>query len=325
MDKHVTIKISFGLLALAAGHALLVAALGLGTEAARPHPPANAFVLPEYDPPPPHFSEPSLSAPSSAVSRPALEELKQQSGYCIPCRQPAYRQPVYVQPQPQPVYVQPQSQPKPQSIPAARTVPQPKPATPRHQIALFVDSSPAGQELLTWFDTDPNLRTLKGKVDFQVYTPENALYRARYASIVPTSQFPAVLFLRPDGGHIHATGGNMRPRSSAELYTDLETSYRLSQSVENAPVPVEAGAIRERGYNWDNAMQEAPIATGTPGTCPPGQICPPDSNGGFFPIFDNARDQSKSVMAWFSGTELVVAVLSGLAVVLVVVLVFKRL
>lgn len=328
MDKQaVTIKISFGLLALAAGHALLIAALGVGTDAAKSQVSETAFVLPDYEPPRPNFAEPSLSAPTAIPNRPGLEEIKKQSGNCIPCRQPVYvqpvyRQPVYVQPQPQPVFVTPPATPK--TLPAPRAVTPTKPTAPRHQIALFVDTSPAGQTLLSWFNNDPQLSALKAKVDFQVYTPSNALYQSRFASIVPPSQFPAVLFLRPDGGHIHATGGNMLPRSAAELHSDLQSSFQLAQSVEQAPVPVEAGAMRERGYNWDNAMQEQSITTENPESCRPGQPCYPDNGGGLLPIFDRQPDQDKSVMAWFSATEIVICVLSGLAVLLVVVIVLKR-
>ena len=108
--------------------------------------------------------------------------------------------------------------PSPPSVPARPQV------ANRHQLALFVGNDSQSRRLEEWFARDPNLASLRTKVDFQVYRPENKLYQQRFASIVPVSQFPAVLFLKPDGGHIHAAGRAMIPATAGALYSDLEAS-----------------------------------------------------------------------------------------------------
>lgn len=234
--------------------------------------------------------------------------------------------------------------PLPDATPSAPlTIPAPGPADPASpaapastaapaaaaksvQIALFVDQTPAGQQLLQWFNADRNLVDLRSKCEFQVYTPQNALYRARYAEVVPATQFPAILFLRADGGHIHAAGGAMLPSTPEQLYADLRASYRLSESVSNAPGLAQTGALRERGYNWDKAIAELDAGYVSAGECPPGTICPDDSEGRrpLLPrIFDNGPD--KSAILWAGGSEIVMAILAIAAVILIGVILYKRL
>ena len=41
------------------------------------------------------------------------------------------------------------------------------------------------------------------------YTSNNAIYRGRFAEIVPADQFAVVLFQDSTGGHVHAAGRSM--------------------------------------------------------------------------------------------------------------------
>ena len=336
MERDVKIKLSVGLIAIVVIHAVLLAAVFTGlhhTGSQSNRPLLDSLVGPQY-PLQPQFTQPQISAPTGYENtNPALNEIKKQAGRpCVNC-QPQIVYPLSV---PQPHYIvptpdrimpyAPSGSTIVPSIPAPHVTVAPVVSAPRYQLALFVDSSPAGQQLLNWFNNDPQLRTLRAKVDFQTYTPSNSLYRTRYASIVPVDQFPALLFLKPDGGHIHATGGKMLPSTASQLYADLEASFRLAESVERAPGPVQSGAMRERGYNWDAAMQHNQLNF-TPllqSDCPPGGFCPP--NGDRQPLlpsmFDGAQD--KNAMLWASGTEIATVALIGLAALLVVVIVIKR-
>jgi hypothetical protein len=287
---------------------------------------------------------------------PTLEEPKGQR--CIPCRpirtpqptypsnvptfRPAYVQPSAVQPPgypsgstpatiPAPVATPAKPFPTPAAAPPSATIPAPasasKPATGtrRPQIALFLDGSAASKRLEQWWNTDPALLSLRKTCEFQTYTPTNALYLARYADVVPVGQFPAVLFQHADGGHIHAAGGNMLPTGPAQLYADLEASYRLAESVANAPGVAQAGAMRERGYNWDKSIQEMetlnPVAL--EGDCGPGMICPDDERRPMFPrLFP---DVDKSAILWAGGSEIGTWILCALIAGVVGLILWKRL
>lgn len=266
-----------------------------------------------------------------------VEDLKEQSFrrptvvVCPNCPQPVptYRPvptpvPTYrpVQPVPTPVPVVPQRQPN--VVPS-----QPATSTNKalYQLALFLDSSAKSNTIRDWFTKDPELVSLRGKCDFQVYTPENALYKTRYASIVPVSQFPAVLFLKPDGGHLHAAGGQMIPSTAAELYADLKEGFNLAKSVEMAEaVPQESGAIREKGYSWDD--QVAPTMQLNEQDCP-GGICPPREVPSWRPG-DKVRDlfgpepSGLEAILWASPIEIAVFAVLGVIVLMVVALLIKK-
>lgn len=263
------------------------------------------------------FQSPEIQAP---VNTSALNEIKQQSGICIPC-QPNYR-PV-VQPQ-YPVVVTPKAPVQPY-VPSPN-VPQPSPVQPntaRYQIALFLDGSAKSQQLYNWFNTDPNLVALKNKCSFEVYTPENALYKTRYVNIVPPTQFPAALFLYPDGGHIHAAGKNTIPGTSAELYADFKLGFEKAKSVRTAAVPSDNAVVKTKGYSWDQSIH--PSMQLAQQDCV-GPNCPNPANDRWVPgervvdFFKDNRD-SKNLLLWGGASELATYALVGVIAVLIVVFV----
>jgi len=280
------------------------------------------------------------------VNAAAANELKQQNG-CPTCPQvrypvrrpvqPTYVQPTYTPVQPTYTPVQPTYTPvQPTYTPVQPTAP--KPVTPvnpavvavnnKCQIALFLDNSPKSAELKNWFESDPGLTALRSKCTFEVYTPENALYRGRYAAIVPVSQFPVVLFQYPNGGHIHAAGQKTIPATAAELYSDMKVGYEKAQSVKLATVNNSGSGVMTRGYNFDT---EGPQ---TNSDCP-GGVCPPD-NGRWQPgdrvrdLFPAAKD-ARQLVVWGGMMEIVVycalaasVVLALMTFVVIVMLVVSR-
>lgn len=254
--------------------------------------------------------ESQITAPP--VNRGALNELKQ-GPPCVNC--PPNR---IIRPTVQPSYVQPARPANPQPVVTPQPSPQPVNPQPvpveskKPIIALFLDGSAKSQMIKQWFDTDPGLVAVKSKCSFETYTPDNALYKTRYSSIVPVSQFPVVLFLYSDGGHIHAAGGNMIPRTPAELYSDMRSAYDKAQSVRTASIPDNSGLVKTRGYSWD--QQITPTMQLAPEDCP-GGVCPPDRgwrlggnrDGG---LFDS---DGRSAVGWISPTEIFQFCLMGLA------------
>ncbi len=77
------------------------------------------------------------------------------------------------------------------------------------------------------------IAALKESCEFQVYTATNAIYKTRYADIVPRS---SSLCPFPDatGGHIHAAGRSMIPSTPEELYSDLRHGYLLYKQAKQA-------------------------------------------------------------------------------------------
>jgi hypothetical protein len=196
------------------------------------------------------------------------------------------------------------------------------PKSGRYQIALFLGEDAKSRRLAEWFETDAQLKALAAKLDFQRYTADNALYRSRYRREVPEQHFPAILFLRPDGGHIHAAAKSMIPATASELYSDLKRSYGLAKQVESA----ESGAIRERGYSWDEAI--TPNMQLDPEDCPDG-ICPPGTSQTqprrpiVDRLFDRVKDEKEGLFAaWISLTEIIAicffaVILIGMVLVIV--------
>lgn len=296
MERDVRIKLSLGLVTIAVMHAVLLAlvftALHFTPDSQHRD---NRPLLDNLSANDTLYREPTIGAPMATPLNPihpALEEVKHQIP-CIPCTP-----------------IAPVNQPArlPLAIPAPSvTIAQPAVSPPRYQIALFVDSTTRSQALLNWWNTDPQLQSLKSKCDFQVYTPTNSLYRTRYANLVPIEQFPAVLFLRPDGGHIHAAGGNVLPATASELWKDLQASYELSRSVQSAQTQVlhsaDSGLLRERGYNWDAAIQQQLPITQSPEDCLDGS-CPTDNSGRLLPLFDRSTSNNQAVL-WANAQEIV--------------------
>lgn len=160
-------------------------------------------------------------------------------------------------------------------------------------IDLFVGSDPQSQQLLKWFNGDPDLIKLKSGVNFQAYGSGNSLYKTRYASIIPESMFPAIVFTRPDGGHIHLASKDQIPTTAKELYEDLKQSFRLMQSVyTTTPAPKQEA---DQATNADCPDGNCPIPTDPANKKPlfPNLRNPvnPDG-GGLFPVDSNSFDAS---------------------------------
>ncbi len=132
---------------------------------------------------------------------------------------------------------------------------QPKAPLKKYQVALFLDHTAQSVALAHWFDNYPDLMVLKSSTDFQIYTPAKELYKARYQSIVPVDQFPCVLFLDSQGGHIHAAGKSMLPQSPQGLVADMQKGLDLYKQAKEAPVM--SGAIKTAGYSWDDSINPA--------------------------------------------------------------------
>lgn len=308
MERDVRIKLSIGLVTIAVMHAVLLAlvftALHFAPDSQHRD---NRPLLDNLSANDTLYREPTISAPMTTPLNPihpALEEVKHQAP-CIPCTPALVPITPVRRPTPAPLFM---------PAPAANAT-QPAVAPAKYQIALFVDSSTRSQTLLNWWNTDPQLQSLRSKCDFQLYTPTNSLYRTRYASLVPTEQFPAVLFLRPDGGHIHAAGGNVLPGTASELWKDLQASYELSRSVQSAQTQVlhsaDSGLLRERGYNWDAAIQQQTLLTQSPEDCLDGS-CTPGDNGRLLPLFDRDTENQQAVL-WANAQEIVTVGLFAIA------------
>jgi hypothetical protein len=147
-------------------------------------------------------------------------------------------------------------------------------------IDVFIGSDAQSQQLLKWFNSDPDLLKLKSGVNFQAYGAGNSLYKTRYASIIPESAFPAVVFTRHDGGHIHLASKDQIPATAKELYEDLKQSFRLMQSLDN-PTP----AKQEQASSPDCPDGNCPLPVDPVNRKPlfPNLRPPPTPDGNLFP------------------------------------------
>ncbi len=164
---------------------------------------------------------------------------------------------------------------------------------------------------------------LKESCEFQVYTSTNAIYKTRYADIVPAEQFPVVLFQDSTGGHIHAAGRSMIPSTAEELYSDLRHGYLLYKQAKQAQ---KTGAVKTKGYSWDDAI--TPTLYLSAEDCPDG-YCPTQPSEDRRPLdrvrdlFDGANDTRNALM-WLSAGEIATVALIGIAAVLLVFILIKR-
>lgn len=189
--------------------------------------------------------------------------------------------------------------------------PRPQSAAKQTQIALFVDSSAQAQQLRSWFDSDPNLRRMRDIADFQVYRPSDALYKARYASVVPPDQFPAFLFLDADGGHIHAAGRSTIPATPGQLFADCREGWQLYRQAKQGTIQAtgvrEAGAMKTRGYSWDDAIN--PAMRLEMNDCVDGN-CDPPADRGWRPgskldeFFNRDGPVNRTLFLWANANEI---------------------
>jgi hypothetical protein len=346
INDTIRIRLSLGLIVVAIVHAILLGVVftALHKKPAQ-HQPEQSWTVPNYRPTAPSVGAIEKLQEPQSVNLQAQGEIKQQIRNCPPncLPQRVYPAPVVVQPTiVQPTVVTPTVTP---------TLAQPVPATPNfvdtqkptqeplvvtpvsnpaapppkksYQIALFINTDATSQRLQEWFTQNKQLAALKESCEFQVYTATNAIYRTRYADIVPAEQFPVVLFQDATGGHIHAAGRSMIPSTPDELYSDLRHGYTLYKQAKEAQ---KTGAVKTKGYSWDDAI--TPTLYLSAEDCPDG-YCPTPPSEDRRPLdrvrdlFDGAKD-TRNALLWLSAGEIATVALIGIAAVLLVFILFKR-
>lgn len=211
-----------------------------------------------------------------------------------------------------------------ESAPPAITRPAAPPPKKGYELAVFLAGDAQSQKLQAWFDEHPGLLKLREKCEFQTYTASNAIYQTRFAEIVPSEQFPVVLFQDATGGHIHAAGRTMIPSTADELFSDLRRGFQLYEQAKQAQ---KTGAMKTRGYSWDDAI--SPTLYLSADDCPDG-YCPVEPADTWRPgdrirdgLFDNTRDTRNALM-WLSAGEMATIALVFVAVVLLGFILIKR-
>lgn len=263
-----------------------------------------------------------------APYQPPNQSAKQQIGQIGPMQADCPNCP---QPQPQPYY----PAPRPPNTPApAPYKPTPMAPAKDYQLLLFVSNDDQSRELLNWFNQHPKfqfLRSKDSKVAVQVYSPGDAMYRARYASVVPVSEFPAIVLADSQGGHIHAASKQFIPRGNPDqLYDDLQLGTRLYlQAKQQRPAQaVTSGAMTSaRQYTWDQnvspnmrleSQEQQPIIE--EGWRPR----QPDNGGGFFDSLCGPNGcNPKNAFVWANANEILTAGLVVIAIIAAVALIKK--
>ncbi len=346
INDTIRIRLSLGLIVVAIVHAILLGVVftALHNKPAQPQP-EPSWTVPNYRPTSPSVGTIEKLQEPQSVNLQAQGEIKQQIRNCPPNCTPqrVYPAPAVVQPTiVQPTVVTPTVTPtvappipaapnfvdtqKPTQEPLVVT-PISTPASPppkkSYQIALFVNADATSQRLQAWFTQNKQLVALKESCEFQVYTATNAIYKTRYADIVPAEQFPVVLFQDATGGHIHAAGRSMIPSTPEELYSDLRHGYLLYKQAKQAQ---KTGAVKTKGYSWDDAI--TPTLYLSAQDCPDG-YCPTPPSEDRRPLdrvrdlFDGAKDTRNALM-WLSAGEIATVALIGIAAVLLVFILIKR-
>ena len=333
INDTIRIRLSLGLIVVAIVHAIL---LGIVLATLNNEPTQSrseqSWTVPNYRPASPSVGTIEKLEQPQSVNLQTQGEIKQQirnsSPNCVPQR--VYPAPVVVQPTiVQPTVVTPTVMPNvtPTLAQPLVVTPASSPASPppkkSYQIALFVNADSTGQRLQDWFTQNKQLATLKESCEFQVYTATNAIYKTRYADIVPAAQFPVVLFQDATGGHIHAAGRSMIPSSPEELYSDLKHGYTLYKQAKQAQ---KTGAVKTKGYSWDDAI--TPTLYLSAEDCPDG-YCPTPPSEDRRPLdrvrdlFDGAKDTRNALM-WLSAGEIATVAVIGIAVILLVFILIRR-
>lgn len=338
IDDTIRIRLSLGLIVIAVVHAILLGVVftALHSKPTQPQPEQN-WTVPNYRPTSPSVGAIEKLQEPQSVNLQAQGEVKQQirnrPPNCLPQR--VYPAPVVVQPTiVQPTVVTPTVPATPNFVNVSQPLHEPLVVTPvsnstspppkkSYQIALFVNADATSQRLQEWFTQNKQLAALKESCEFQVYTANNAIYRTRYADIVPAEQFPVVLFQDATGGHIHAAGRSMIPSTPDELYSDLRHGYTLYKQAKEAQ---KTGAVKTKGYSWDDAI--TPTLYLSAEDCPDG-YCPTPPSEDRRPLdrvrdlFDGAKD-TRNALLWLSAGEIATVALIGIAAVLLVFILIKR-
>jgi hypothetical protein len=331
INDTIRIRLSLGLIVVAIVHAILLGVVftSLHNKPSQPQP-EPSWTIPNYRPIAPSVGTIEKLQEPQSVNLQAQGEIKQQIYNCPPncLPQRVYPAPVVVQPAiVQPTIVTPTVTPPVPATPNFVVTPVSNPASPppkkSYQIALFVNANATSQRLQEWFTQNKQLAALKESCEFQVYTATNAIYKTRYADIVPAEQFPVVLFQDATGGHIHAAGRSMIPSTPEELFSDLRHGYTLYKQAKQAQ---KTGAVKTKGYSWDDAI--TPTLYLSAEDCPDG-YCPAPPSEDRRPLdrvrdlFDGAKD-TRNALLWLSVGEIATVALIGIAAVLLVFILIKR-
>ncbi len=230
-------------------------------------------------------------------------------------------------PQPQSQPRQPQPQPRPTP---ATSRPISKPVAPKYSLSLFVIAGDrTSQQLVDWFANDLRLKKLASGCNYQIYTRDNPLYKARFASMIPAESFPAVLFQDPSGGHVHVANGDSVSTSATQLGDDLEAAYRLQKQIvttlPNGPSPIQSAG--DLSTSPTNSGSNCPD-----GNCPEPERAPfwrrpsgGNDGGGLFPNLPSNSDPMQGILRMiFRPGETIFQVVVVLAVVVTIVYFVKR-
>jgi hypothetical protein len=180
----------------------------------------------------------------------------------------------------------------------------------KYSLAVFVGTDQASQRLLDWVNRDPQLSDLRKSVNFQAYTKDNPLYRERFGGVVPTDQFPAVVFTDSRGGHVYVAGSSSLPSSASGLYAALKESTQIQQQATQPAQDPSSPMAQE----FDPACPD--------GNCPPSRV--PLLNPEREKLFPNLRpkdqDPIQSLLYWIWNPG--EAILAGLCAIAFLVLLF---
>lgn len=247
-----------------------------------------------------------------APYQPPNKSSKQQIGQigpmqdCPNCPTPAPPNPYYPAPRPP-------NNPAPAPSPSVG-----KPAKD-YQLLLFISTDDQSRELLNWFNQHPKfqfLRSKDSKVAVQIYSAGDQMYKLRYASVVPVSEFPAIVLADREGGHIHAASKQFIPRGNPDkLYEDLKLGTQLYlQAKQQRPAQARtSGAMTAaRQYNWDDRITpdmrlQAESPPVEEGWRPLDNLRPGGGGGGLFDQCGPDGCRPKSALVWTDANEIMIA------------------
>ncbi|MFO0939846.1 MAG: hypothetical protein U0930_03685 [Pirellulales bacterium] len=251
-----------------------------------------------------------------APYQPPNKSSKQQIGQigpmqdCPNCPQPY--NPAPYNPTPAPYY----PAPRPPNNPA----PGPNSGKPakEYQLLLFVNTDAQSRQVLNWANNHPKFRFLRStdsKVAVQVYSPGDQMYKLRYASVVPVSEFPAIVLADREGAHIHAASKQFIPNDPDKLYEDLKLGTQLYlQAKQQRPAQaVTSGAMTAaRQYNWDDRISpdmrlQAESPPVEEGWRPLDNLRPGGGGGGLFDQCGPDGCKPKSALVWTNAEEMMIA------------------
>ena len=306
--QRVKVVVSFGLVVLALFSALCVVvgervaprieqSLGIEQPAERSYTPGGV----SYDE--------LRNAPLNTVpvNERAAREVKRQDLYCPPCdqvRSPGFTRNVnYVLP------ITQTASPATPEIKSQVTVTS-TPWAAKYSLAVFVGTDQASQRLLDWVNRDPQLSDLRKNVNFQAYTKDNPLYRERFGGVIPTDQFPAVVFTDPRGGHVYVAGASSIPSSASALYNALRDSTQIQQQATRTDPDGINPVVQEFDPNCPD------------GNCKPDRVplLNPDRERLFPSLRPRNQDPVQSLLYWLWNPG--EAILAGLCAIAFLVLLF---